>query len=107
MGDGSAFFVFMQPNLYSSASPGAANASDGNHPVGVTLDPLFGDLYIIDTDNNRALIYQGGMSPTSDAIPATAVLGQSDFAQQTPGSALDQMYNPNRGNSTPRPAPSG
>ena len=55
-------------------------------PRGVAYDSNTGFLYVADTDNNRALIWTSSI--TANNMPATYVLGQTNFTTSAAGSPV-------------------
>ena len=77
--------VFGQLDFASGAAnqgglyPGANTL---NNPTGVAVDTN-GNVYVADTENSRALVYNAPINPTAN-ISATKVLGQQDFVSGDP-----------------------
>jgi len=61
-----------------------------NYPSG--LEVADGLLYVVDTNNNRVLIWES--IPQSNGVPADRVLGQNDFASNAPGTSDVQLRGP-------------
>lgn len=77
-----------------------AVAGDGqaglSRPAGVALDPATGKAFVMDTGNHRVLRY-ASFAALSNGVAAEAVLGQSDFATVTAGTAPGKMSAPYAG----------
>ncbi len=73
--------VIGQPAL-SGYSVQGASAFLLNHPTGIAVEPLRGDLAVADTLNHRVLLFA---APLRSAMPASQVLGQSSFVDSAPG----------------------
>ncbi len=53
-----------------------------NHPTGIAVEPLRGDLAVADTLNHRVLLFA---APLRSGMPASQVLGQNNFVDSAPG----------------------
>ncbi|MFN0102103.1 MAG: hypothetical protein ACKV2U_08435 [Bryobacteraceae bacterium] len=73
--------VIGQNDLFSTfaAGPGTANSVGLRSPTGVTVDRQ-GNLYVIDTGNNRILRYPRVTEQQADLIQPNLVIGQSSFS---------------------------
>lgn len=76
--------VIGQTDFYSTAAsgPGTSNSIGLRGPTGLALDSR-GNLYVVDTGNNRILRYQRPASQT-DAIQPNLVIGQTSFSANQP-----------------------
>lgn len=92
--NGAADLVFMQLTPFANSVPFPPDASSGDAPWGLLVDPVFGDLYVADAGETRVVIYQGGMTPTSNGSPATVVLGEPDFSTNSSGIAMNMFSHP-------------
>ncbi len=75
----------------NAQGPGSGLSSGLNQPTGITVDKN-GNLYVIDSGNQRILRYPKPMSQTSDLLPVDLVIGQR---------AVSSGTQPNEGSATP------
>jgi sugar lactone lactonase YvrE len=92
--DTSADRVFGQPDFSANApNNGGVSATCLEYPEYVALD-AHGNLYVVDTQNNRALEYD---APLTTDTTADRVFGQPDFSSNTPnkgGLSANSLNNP-------------
>jgi uncharacterized protein (TIGR03437 family) len=77
-------FVIGQPDFFSTTAlgPGTASPSAGlNHPAGMAVDKN-GNLYVIDTGNNRILRFPAPYNQPGQPLP-DLVIGQTGFSCNT------------------------
>jgi len=73
-----------------SGSVAGVTATNLSFPDGLTFDPA-GDLWVADYSNNRVLEFT---PPFSTGMPASLVVGQSNFTNSSPGSGATNLYGP-------------
>jgi len=78
-------FVIGQNDLFSTAGlgPGTVNSTGLRSPTGMTVDGR-GNLYVIDTGNNRVLRYPRTSGQSGELIQPNLVIGQPSFSTNQP-----------------------
>src|SRR5260221_695978 len=75
----SADVVVGQANFLTASVTIAANRM--NSPRGIFVDPVTGKLVVVDSNNNRVLIFNS--VPTTNGASADVVIGQADFTHNS------------------------
>ncbi len=78
-------FVIGQNDLFSTPGqgPGTANSTGLRSPTGMTVDNR-GNLYVVDTGNNRILRFARATGQAADRIQPDLVIGQPSFNANAP-----------------------
>jgi DNA-binding beta-propeller fold protein YncE len=88
----SADLVLGQANFTSNTAAGASPSSMRN-PSGVAVDPVSGKVFVSQSGQNRILRFASGAALVNGAN-AEAVIGQSDYTNQTSGLSATRLSGP-------------
>ena len=87
--DGKAASLVLGQGSFSGNAPGTT-ARNLSGPVGLTFDPQ-GDLWVADAGNSRVLEF---IPPFSTGMPASIVLGETNFTTAHPGLSASNLSSP-------------
>jgi hypothetical protein len=85
--------VIGQANLYSNVFPETVTSTTLAEPQGLWVDNNQ-NLYVVDSGNNRTLVYSNIDNLLTDNPTPVAVIGQSSYTSRTSGVSASQYANP-------------
>ncbi|MBI3073454.1 MAG: hypothetical protein HYY84_15185 [Deltaproteobacteria bacterium] len=85
-----AIAVLGQPSFDAGAE--ALSASGFNGPTGLALDSDGGRLFVVDTGHHRVMVFDVASIDAGES--AIAVLGQTDFVTDDPGTSATKLWSP-------------